>query len=150
MTIIPKPVKRTDEPADEIRRISTPGRHEVTITGWDFRDRAGARDVVFDVCNDDGARQSVEFGLSQLELSTGELSRFLATVLRREHSRPQWMSSNGFLHMLFNHVVGRRVILHVMETSRGAQIVVDWESPPSDTPQPAPAQSQVPADSGTP
>lgn len=121
------------EPAAEQRRcLSTPVRHTVTIVGWDYLDQAEGQDVVFTLLDEAGRRQGVRFGLSDLELASGQLDRFIATVLQREPAQPKGMEPHFAHQMLFNHLVGRRVLLLVVETSRGVQVVVDWEAVPQE------------------
>ena len=110
----------------------TPVRYEVTITGWDFRDHSDGQDVVFTLLDEAGRRQGVRFGLSDLELASGQLDRFIATVLQREPAQPKGMEPHFAHQMQFNHLVGRRVLLLVVETSRGVQVVVDWEAVPQE------------------
>ncbi len=119
------------EPAAEQRRcLSTPVRHAVTITGWDFRDHGEGQDVVFTLLDEAGRRQGVRFGLSGLELASGQLDRFIATVLQRQLVEPEGIKPHFWRQMLFNQLVGRRVQLLVVETSRGVRVVVDWEAAP--------------------
>ena len=117
------------EPAAEQGRcISTAGRHQVTISSWDYRDYGDVQDVIFQMADDEGRRQGLRFGLSDPELSSGELTRFLATALQRQLPEPEGIPPHIVRQMLFNTLVGRRVLLVVEATSRGVQIVVDREA----------------------
>ena len=127
MAISVEPIKIMSQ---QTRCIPSPGRHVLTVTDWYFQDHTNGRDVVFEMCSDDGEQQRVRFGLGKPELSTGVLHRFLVVVLQRRQVRPNGMQLRTFLHMAFNQMVGRRVVLAVETTSRGAPIVVDWEAVP--------------------
>ena len=122
----------TENAAEQRRCISPPGRHGAKIVGWDYRNHGAGQDVVFEVSDDDGRRQGVRFGLSDLELSSGQLNRFIATVLQRQPPEPEGIEPHMVRQMLFNHLVGRRVLLVVVATSRGIQVVVDWGPVPQD------------------
>jgi hypothetical protein len=108
------------EPAAEPGpRISAPGRHDVEIVGWHYLDHGDGQDVVFEVSDDEGRRQGVRFGLSDVELRSGQLTRFIAAVLRRQPPEPVGIQPHIVRQMLFNQAVGRRVALVVVETSPG-------------------------------
>ena len=120
----------TEPAAAQRQYISTPGRHEVTIVGWDYLDHGEGQDVVFELSDDEGARMFLRFGLSDLELRSGQLNRFLTTVLQRQPPEPEGIPPHIVRQMWFNQTVGRKVLLVVAVTSRGVQIAVDWESVP--------------------
>lgn len=120
----------TEDEAEQIEYIREPGHHEVHVTGWDYLDHDGERDVVFDVADDAGRRNALRFGLNELELASGELTNFLSTVLQRQLFLPMGMKMPFFLQTLFNHVVHRRIGVDVVETSRGKKLVLGWEALP--------------------
>ena len=103
--------------AEQSPCTSTPGGCEVTIVGWDYRDHGEGQDVLFEVADSREARMFLRFGLSDLQLSTGQLARFIATVLQRELAQPKGMEPHFARQMFFNQAVGRRVMLAVVETS---------------------------------
>jgi len=115
---------------DEAGHMRSPVRHAVKIIGWDNLHRGDEHDVVFAVTDDHGRRQGVRFGLSDLELSSGQLDRFIATVLQRRFVKPEGIDTHFWRGMLMNQLVGRRVVLEVITTHRGVPIVVDWEAAP--------------------
>ena len=116
----------TENAAKQRQCLCSPGRHVVRIAAWDYRDHGDGQDVIFEVADEAGRRQGVRFGLSDLELSSGQLSRFMATVLQRQPPEPEGIPPHIVRQMLFNQAVGRRVLLVVVATSGGVPIVVDW------------------------
>ena len=122
--------KSIEPVAEQGRYPCVPSYQYVEIVGWDYLDHGGGRDVVFDVAGDNGRRQGLRFGLSDLELATGQLARFITSVLQREPTRPKGMEPHFARQMSFNHLVGRRVLLVVVTISCGVKVVIDWEAVP--------------------
>lgn len=117
MVISPESIKQGDKSAEQTRRMSAPSRHRVKIVGWDFRDHGEGQDVVFEVHDEAGTRRFVRFGLSDLELSSGQLLQFIAAGLQRQPVETDILEPRVYYHMLFNQLVGRRVVLAVVEPS---------------------------------
>ena len=130
MAISPESIEPTEHATPQTPRMSTPRQYAVSIIGWTYHDYRGRRDVLFEVRDDDGVRHPLRFGLSDLELASGQLRSFISTVLQQQLVEPEGIPPHMVRHMRFNHLVGRRVLLHVVTTSRGVQIVVDWEALP--------------------
>lgn len=122
----------TEHVDDDVCLLRSPVRYNVEIVGWDYNDHGDEHDVVFAVTDDHGRRQRVRFGMTELELSSGQLDHFIATVLGRRFVKPAGIETHFWRGMLMNQLVGRRVVLEVVTTHRGVPIVVDWESVPQE------------------
>ena len=119
--------KRPGRKADGERCFGMTGRHEGTVTGWEFLHLDGRRRVILELRSDDDAQLSALLLESDPEQGDGELSRLIAAVLQCQHPRPQWMSGQSYLHMLCNQLVGRRMTLNGVGTVRVALPALDGQ-----------------------
>ena len=123
-------IARYEQQQRRSRWITTPGSHIVKISSWQYSPPGKRRYVVFDLCNDEGREQRVEFSLSVPVLRTGELLRFVVAALHwDEHAGNPLAVARA---STFNELVGRRVAVAVVKTAAGLHRVVDWGSVRSD------------------
>ena len=106
--------------------ICEPGVHEVTVTGWRYRKDRRARSVVFELQDDQDRRQEVSFSLSAPKLYMGFLRQFIGAAMGWDPRHNQGPSYGVSDARAFNDVVGKRVMISVVENKQGLHKVVGW------------------------
>ncbi len=110
------------------RWIRTPGYNVVAIVDWNYAKATVGRDVVFELRDDDGRQQFLQFNLAVSSLRNGDLLRFVVAARNRDGAQYAGQELAIASRDQFDSLIGRRIDVLIRKEKSGLYKVVNWKS----------------------